>query len=119
MTTKTADERRAIYTQVGDALAEHGWVNARSYLDDYSRYSRGMEFIHVRFGHEVLRPTWAEYMRPRLVGERDDFPADWTGRLPYWVTRPLPRAGLLDALMAVITAEPVDGPWAKDEDDAE
>ena len=116
MSTKTVDERRAIYTQVGDALAVNGWVNARSSLNDYSTYSRGMEFIHVRFGHEVLRPTWAEYVRPRLVGERDDLP--WGSNvLPYWLTRSLPRAGLLDALLAVITAEPVDGPWAKDEDD--
>lgn len=116
MSTKTADERREIYVQVGDALAEHGWVNARDYLSPYSRYSRGMEFIHVRFGHEVLRPTWAEYVRPRLVGERDDLPQG-SNVLPYWLTRSLPRAGLLDALLAVITAKPVDGPWAIDEDD--
>jgi hypothetical protein len=115
MSTKTADERRVIYTQVGDALAAHGWVNARSPLSDYSRYSRGMEFLHIRFGHEVLRPTWAEYTRPRLVGERAGLPDDWTGLLPYWLIRPLPRAGLLDALMAVITSEPVDGPWQDDE----
>jgi len=116
MNTKTVSERRAIYTQVGDALAEHGWVNARSHLNDYGSYSRGMEFIHVRFGHEVLRPTWAEYVRPRLVGERDDLPSG-SNVLPYWVTRPLPRAGLLDALLAIITAEPVTGPFEVDQYD--
>lgn len=117
MSTKTVEERRAIYTQVGDALRAHGWSRTRNPFNDFSTYSRGREFLHARFGHEVLRPTWAEYTRPRLVGERDDVPNSSAGLLPYWVVRPLPKAGLLDALLAIITTEPVTGPFEVDQYD--
>ena len=119
MDNKTCEQRRAIYVQVGEALKANGWVHqpAMGVLTGYTTYSRDREFLRLRFGHNVLRPTWAEYERPRLVGERGDLPDYWTGRAPYWYSRTLDRKNLLDGVLAVIASAPVTGPFQDDDDD--
>lgn len=120
---KTVEQARAIYERVAALLAAHGWTPTPSYLSDYSSYQRGEETLNLRWGYyAVMRPTWAEIVRPRLVGERIGVPDYWTGRMPDWATIPLPRKGLLEALTAAITAEPCTGPFQRDDgywDDAE
>lgn len=119
-TEKTVEQARAIYEQVHSALAANGWTKGYAPMSDYSAYERGREILRLRWGYyAVMRPTWAEIARPRLVGETTGVPEWWTGRMPDWVTLPMPRKGLLEALLAAITADPTTGPFQTDIDDDE
>lgn len=122
MSIKTAEQRRAIYNQFDRELSAHGWVHQRwGGMSGYTTFSRGREFLHMRFGHEVLRPTWVEYGHPRLPGQIDDLPAGYAaaGRLPCWYSRVLPAKGLTEAALALIACPPVTGPFLMDDESDE
>lgn len=114
---KLPTKDRVVYERVLALLADNGWKPAPSYLSDYTSYNRGEETLNLRWGYypSGMRPTWAEIIRPRLVGERIGVPDYWTGRMPDWATIPLPRKGLLEALTAAITAGPCTGPFQRDD----
>lgn len=115
-TEVTVEQARAVYEEILALLAAHGWRQTSSYLCDYTSYQRGVETLHLRWGYyAVMRPTWAEIQRPRLVGETTGVPEWWTGRMPDYVTVPLPRKGLLEALRAAITADTPSGPFQQDD----
>jgi hypothetical protein len=112
---------RSRYEAVTAALAEHGWSHGYAPLCDYHSYTRGREHLNIRFGYYPtgIRPTWAEVQRPRVVGETTGVPEYWTGRMPAWVTLPLPRKGLQETLLATIAAPETTGPFQDDIDDEE